>query len=106
MAAKTVRKIKLDSKKSAKKTVVAEIIKKPKPKQVSIRGVGVLVSPIIAIGKYIKGSWVEIRQVRWPSRSATWGMTGAVIIFTVFFLVIIVLLDGIFQWLFKEVLLK
>ena len=36
------------------------------------------------IGAYFAGAWKELRQVRWPNRKATWALTGAVIVFSVF----------------------
>lgn len=62
-------------------------------------------NPIVAFGGYFKGAWDELRQVRWPNRRTTWGLTLAVIIFTVFFVVLIVVLDYAFQWIFDKVLL-
>ncbi len=99
MSAKTVKKIKLDSSKSGKKTTVNT--EKPAKKSAKRN-----YNPLVGIGRYVKGSWDEIRQVRWPNRSATWGMTLAVIGFTLFFSVIILLLDSLFQILFKDFLLK
>ncbi|HET8690040.1 MAG TPA: preprotein translocase subunit SecE [Candidatus Saccharimonadales bacterium] len=64
-----------------------------------------LAAPFVGIVNYIKGSWYEIRQVRWPDRKATWSMTLAVIVFSGFFAGLIVLLDYIFHYLFKEILL-
>ena len=58
----------------------------------------------VAIGGYFKGAWEELRQVRWPNRRTTWGLTLAVLVFTGFFVVIIVLLDYGFQWLFEKIL--
>lgn len=58
-----------------------------------------------AIGGYFKGSWFELRQVRWPDRRASWSLTFAVIVFSVFFALIITGLDYVFNFLFKEVLL-
>lgn len=57
-----------------------------------------------AIGGYFKGSWQELRQVRWPNRSATWSLTFAVLAFTIFFAVLIVLLDAGFKYLFDLIL--
>lgn len=57
-----------------------------------------------AIGGYFKGAWVELKQVRWPTRRATWGLTAAVILFTLFFVGVIVLLDAIFKSLFEIIL--
>jgi len=70
---------------------VGRILKKP---------LGVLV----VIGGYFKGSWQELRQVRWPDRKATWGLTVAVLLFTLFFVVLIVLLDAGFTLLFDLIL--
>ncbi|MBC7764826.1 preprotein translocase subunit SecE [Microbacteriaceae bacterium] len=60
--------------------------------------------PFGRMGRYIKGSWYELRQVRWPDRRATWGMTGALLAFTMFFVVIIILLDAAFSYLFKLII--
>lgn len=102
MSAKTVKKIKLDSKKSGKKTTVEAEVKKAPKKERTKRSF----NPFSALWEYVKGSWHEIRQVRWPNRRATWGMTLAVIGFTMFFALVILFLDGIFQALFKNFLLK
>ena len=56
------------------------------------------------IGGYFTGSWYELRQVRWPSRKATWALTLAVIVFSVFFLALIVLLDTFFKWIFEIII--
>lgn len=61
-------------------------------------------NPLVAIGRYFAGAWHELREVRWPNRRATWGMTGALLAFTAFFVVLILLLDALFQWLFNLVL--
>lgn len=58
----------------------------------------------IAIGGYFKGAWLELRQVRWPDRKSAWGMTVAVILFTGFFVLLIVLLDIGFKQLFELIL--
>ncbi len=49
---------------------------------------------------YLKGSWNELKQVRWPDRRSTWAMTGALLVFTAFFITIILLLDYGFKYLF------
>lgn len=56
------------------------------------------------IWAYFKGAWVELRQVRWPSRSATWGLTLAVIVFSIFFVLLILLLDTLFEYLFQLII--
>jgi preprotein translocase SecE subunit len=57
-----------------------------------------------AIGGYFKGAWYELRQVNWPSRKATWGLTAAMLAFTGFFVVVILLLDALFKYLFQLML--
>ena len=61
--------------------------------------------PFRAVGGYFKGAWVELRQVRWPDRKSTWSLTLAVILFSLFFALVILGLDAVFSYLFKEVLL-
>lgn len=53
---------------------------------------------------YFKGAWYELRQVRWPNRRATWSLTGAVLLFTAFFVVVILLLDALFKYIFQLIL--
>ena len=48
---------------------------------------------------YFKGAWIELKQVRWLDRKSTWGMTFAVVLFTLFFVVLILLLDAGFKYL-------
>lgn len=55
---------------------------------------------------YFSGSWRELRQVRWPTRRATWGLTSAVILFTGVLAIFILALDYGFETLFKQVILK
>ncbi len=57
-----------------------------------------------AIGGYFKGAWFELRQVRWPNRKATWALTVAVILFSAFFVVLIVLLDTLFKYIFELII--
>src|SRR5665648_350127 len=58
-------------------------------------------NPLTAMKDYFVGAWYELRQVRWPNRRATWSLTFAVIAFTTFFVVIILLLDAAFKYLFE-----
>lgn len=58
----------------------------------------------VIIGRYFKGAWIELRQVRWPNRKATWALTVAVILFSVFFMVLISLLDIFFKWIFELII--
>ena len=53
---------------------------------------------------YFVGAWQELKQVRWPDRRSTWAMTGALIAFTVVFVIVILLIDYGFSWLFKLII--
>ena len=66
----------------------------------------ILFRPFVYLWRYLRDSWREIRQVRWPSRKATWKMVLAVVIYTALFMVIITLLDLFFSWLFNLILGK
>ena len=80
--------------------------KEAKAKEKSGKKVFILFRPFVAFGRYLRDSWREIRQVRWPNRKATWKMVLAVIIYTALFMVIILLLDMFFTWLFNLILGK
>lgn len=77
-----------------KAKVKAKVVKPEKPKKGVFRVIG-------KVGAYFKGAWVELRQVRWPNRRSAWALTSAVIIFTGFFVGLIILLDYAFEMLFK-----
>lgn len=115
----TVRRIKASddgSKKPTAKAVKAQarpkttqkVAKKPVKKRpvASTDGIGQAPdkNPIKALGGYFKGAWHELKQVRWPTRSATWSMTLAVLIFTGFFVGLVILLDAGFTWIFEQIL--
>lgn len=93
------------SEKAARKTAkeTAKASKKAEKKE-SNKKVFILFRPFCAIGRYFRDSWKEIRQVRWPNRKATWKMVLAVVIYSSFFLVLIKLLDILFDWLFNIIL--
>jgi preprotein translocase SecE subunit len=59
-----------------------------------------------AIGRYVRGSWQELRAVRWPTRRVTWAQTLAVILFTLAMVAFILALDYGFDLLFKQVILS
>lgn len=69
-----------------------------------LREVFILVRPFVAIGRYLRDSWREIRQVRWPNRKATWKMTLAVLIYCAIFFAFILLLDTFFTFIFNLLL--
>ena len=78
----------------SKKAVKAKVVKKSTDKK----------NVFARIGGYFTGAWRELRQVRWPNRRATWALTLAVIVFSVFFMVLIALLDVLFQWIFEQII--
>jgi preprotein translocase SecE subunit len=61
-------------------------------------------NPFVALGNYFRGAWRELKQVRWPTRGATWSMTLAVLLFSAVFVVFILLLDLGFTKLFELML--
>ncbi len=64
----------------------------------------ILFRPFVAFFRYLRDSWREIRQVRWPNRKATWKMVLAVLVYTALFIILISLLDLFFTWLFSLIL--
>lgn len=85
--------------KTEKATSVKE--KKQSNKQHPIKSIA---TPFIALGTYFKGAWYELQQVTWPNRKATWSLTAALLAFTLFFVVMILLLDALFKYLFELIL--
>lgn len=99
----------------AKKAPKTEDVTESRPnvlkKRVSLPSKGKLSKSVRAprwlrvIGSYFVGAWQELREVRWPTRRATWGLTLAVIIFTAAMTGIILGLDFGFEQLFKGIIL-
>lgn len=73
--------------------------RKPAPKFLRV-----LAKPFVAIGTYVHDSWLEIRQVRWPNRKATWKMVGAIFVYCVIAIVLVMLLDALFNLIFSKLL--
>ena len=86
--------------KTKTKTKVPKSVTNEKP----LREVFILVRPFVALGRYLRDSWREIRQVRWPNRKATWKMTLAVLIYCAIFFAFILLLDTFFTFIFNLLL--
>jgi len=82
-----------------KKTTKTKVVKKERTAPTNP-----FIKTLFAIGGYFKGAWAELRMVRWPTRGATWGLTFAVIAFSAFFVVVILLLDALFKFLFELIL--
>lgn len=92
------------AKETAKKSAPAETTAaKSKKTKRSAKGIA---RPFVAIGSYFKGAWYELKQVRWPTRKATWGLTLAVLLYTAFFILLVILLDVGFKYLFDLMLGK
>ena len=64
----------------------------------------ILFRPFVALGRYLRDAWKEIRQVRWPTRKATWKMVLAVLVYTALFVIFISLLDLLFRWFFSLII--
>ena len=77
--------------------------KKAKIKKPSAKGIA---RPFVAIGGYFKGAGVELKQVRWPNRRATWSLTATVLLYSAFFVVRVLLRDGGFTLLIDAILGK
>lgn len=56
--------------------------------------------------RYIIDSWSELRGVTWPSFKQSVRLTGAVIVFSLVFGLIIAVVDFFLDKLFKQILLK
>lgn len=101
-----ITKIKAKTQKQEKQAPAKEVVKNKKTKKV-ISSEGKKPNKLFrALGKnkllrYFIDSWRELKLVHWPSRQANWSLTGAVILFTGFFVVLVIFLDYIFQLLFK-----
>lgn len=77
--------------KSPKKVVKAKVAAEPKGFFAKLKA-------------YFVGAWFELKQVRWPDRKATWGLTVAVILFSAFFIALILLLDTLFGNIFELII--
>ena len=95
----TRKKVTIKDKKTEKaKKAVSKVGKKDEKKPF------ILIRPFVALFRYLRDSWMELRQVRWPSRKATWKMVLAVLVYTALFMAVIALLDLIFGKLFNLIL--
>lgn len=91
--------------KAAKAKIKAKTKAKPNTPEKPLKQVFILARPFVALGRYLRNSWRELRQVRWPNRTATWKMTLAVLVYCAIFIVFIMLLDALFTFIF-DLLLK
>ena len=100
----TRKKVVVKDKKTEKTKKVAEKKAKKESKKSEGKKTFILFRPFVAFGRYLRDSWREIRQVRWPNRKATWKMVLAVLVYTAIFIIVISLLDLLFTWLFSLIL--
>ncbi|MBQ3413681.1 preprotein translocase subunit SecE [Candidatus Saccharibacteria bacterium] len=101
---KVVVKDKKSEKAKAKAAKVAEREARRKEREESGKKTFILFRPFVALGRYLRDSWKEIRQVRWPTRKATWKMVLAVLVYTAIFMIFISLLDLFFRWFFSLII--
>ncbi|MDR3297757.1 MAG: preprotein translocase subunit SecE [Candidatus Nomurabacteria bacterium] len=91
------KKVENKKPKTTKKAVKAKKVDKKDAKPKKQR-------KIFAPFRYVRDSWREIRQVRWPDRKSAWKMTLSVIIYVVIFGAVIMLLDAFFTFIFNLIL--
>ena len=107
-AVKMAKEIVKEDKKVVKKEKIVKAKKEKKPLPMPIRIITApfrwIAKPFIALGRYIHDSWLEIRQVRWPNRKATWKLVGAIFLYSAFFIVLVMLLDALFNFIFSKIL--
>lgn len=95
---------KAETAKADKTKKKAEKAKKERKVPAVLKPLWWLLTPFRALGRYIKESFAEIRQVRWPSRKETWKMTLSVILYVILISAFIMLLDLLFTKVFNAVL--
>ncbi len=54
---------------------------------------------------YLRSALDELKQVQWPSRRQSWRLTFAVIVFSAFFGILIVLADIVFKLIAERIFL-
>jgi len=74
------------------------------PAEKPLGEVFLLARPFVAIGRYFRDSWRELRQVRWPSRKAAWKLTFAVLVYCAVLMAFILVIDLIFTLIFETIL--
>ena len=97
-----VKDKKTEKNKADKRREAEKAIKKSEKK--SEKKPFILFRPFVALWHYLRDSWMELRQVRWPNRKATWKMVLAVLVYTALLMIFISLLDLFFTWLFSLIL--
>jgi len=105
-AVKIAKSIVKEEKKAVKKEKVVKKEKKslPMPLRIATAPFRFIFKPFAALGHYVHDSWLEIRQVKWPNRKATWGLVGSIFIYSAFFIILVMLLDALFNFIFSKVI--
>ena len=101
-----ITRIKASDKKSSEvsKKKVAKLSRKATKAKKEKKPMGKFGKVITAPFRYVHESWLEIRQVRWPNRKATWKLVGAIFVYAAFFIVFIMLLDALFNFIFSKII--
>ena len=101
----TRKKVVVKDKKSEKeKRKEAKVAEKAISNKTNGKKPFILIRPFVYLWRYLRDSWRELRQVRWPNRKMTWKMVIAVLVYTALFVTFISLLDLFFTWLFNLIL--
>lgn len=74
------------------------------PGEKPLNEVFLLARPFVALGRYFRDSWRELRQVRWPNRKASWKLTFAVLVYCAILMAFILIIDLIFTFIFETIL--
>ena len=70
------------------------------------KGVKHLNKRVHFIPKFVRESWLELKQVTWPTKRVALKLTLAVFIFSAVFAVFIQIIDYIFSKILKEIILR
>lgn len=80
---------------ASRKSLLKKEVHIPMPKKIASSKLGK--SRRLRLPKYIRESIQEVNKVTWPNRKDAWKLVFAVIVFTAFFTVFIVIADYFFQ---------
>lgn len=70
------------------------------------KGVKHLNKRVHFIPKFVRESWLELKQVTWPTKRVALKLTLAVFIFSAVFTIFIQIIDYIFSKILKEIILR
>lgn len=99
-------KTKLKTKTEPKKTEQPTILVKSKKSKTKKGIISKIFRPFKLFFNYIQESWRELKKVKWPTRKETWSLVLAVILYSLIFVAMVLLLDKLFDLLFKLMLGK